>query len=175
MSKHKPEKVELTNMCMIVDNTTNKMLVQVRNKNDWDGISFPGGHVEEGESLLLSVIREVKEETGLDIKNVIPCGFKDWYDFEKEKRYLVFLFKTTSYTGEVLPETREGTTVWMTKQEIKESPNIAPDFEEMLDIFLEEKNYREFFYEDNKSKDESKDESKRWIKNSTNKKSLTIV
>lgn len=32
--KHELEKVELTNMCMIVDNTTNKMLVQVRNKND---------------------------------------------------------------------------------------------------------------------------------------------
>lgn len=160
MSKHKPEKVELTNMCMIVDNTTNKMLVQVRNKNDWDGISFPGGHVEEGESLLLSVIREVKEETGLDIKNVIPCGFKDWYDFEKEKRYLVFLFKSSSYTGEVLPETREGKNIWMTKEEIKSSSNIAPDFEEMLDIFLEESSYKEFFYEDNKSKDESK----RWIK-----------
>ena len=42
MSKHKPEKVELTNMCMILNETTNKMLVQVRDKNDWDGISFPG-------------------------------------------------------------------------------------------------------------------------------------
>ena len=40
--KHELEKVELTNMCMILDETTNKMLVQVRDKNDWDGISFPG-------------------------------------------------------------------------------------------------------------------------------------
>lgn len=48
----------------------------------------------------------------------------------------------------------------MTEQEIKASSNIASDFEEMLDIFLEEKTYKEFFYEDNKSKDESK----RWIK-----------
>ena len=50
--------------------------------------------------------------------------------------------------------------IWMTEQQIKTSPNMAPDFEEMLDIFLEEKTYKEFFYEDNKSKDESK----RWIK-----------
>lgn len=158
--KHELEKVELTNMCMILDETTNKMLVQARDKNDWDGISFPGGHIEKGESIIASVIREVKEETGLDIKNVIPCGFKDWYDFEKDKRYLVFLFKTTYYTGKVLPATREGKNVWMTEQQIKASPNMAPDFEEMLDIFLEEKPYKEFFYEDNKSKDESK----RWIK-----------
>lgn len=40
--KHELEKVELTNMCMILDDTTSKMLVQVRNKNNWDGISFPG-------------------------------------------------------------------------------------------------------------------------------------
>ena len=46
--KHELEKVELTNMCMILDETTNKMLVQVRDKNDWDGISFPGGHIEKG-------------------------------------------------------------------------------------------------------------------------------
>ena len=160
MSKHELEKVELTNMCMIEDNVTNKMLVQVRDKNDWDGISFPGGHVEKGEPVIPSVIREVKEETGLDIKNIIPCAFKDWYDFEKETRYLVLLFKTSSYSGEVLPETKEGQNIWMTKQEIKSSPNIAPDFEEMLDIFLEESLYKEFFYEDNKSKDESK----RWTK-----------
>lgn len=121
---------------------------------------FPRSHIEKGESIIASVIREVKEETGLDIKNVIPCGFKDWYDFAKEKRYLVFLFKTTSYTGDVLPATREGKNIWMTEQEIKASSNIASDFEEMLDIFLEEKTYKEFFYEDNKSKDESK----RWIK-----------
>ncbi len=63
MSKHNLELVELTNMCMIQDLSTNKVLVQVRNKNDWDGISFPGGHVEMGESIVQSVIREVQEET----------------------------------------------------------------------------------------------------------------
>ena len=50
--------------------------------------------------------------------------------------------------------------IWMIKQQIKESSNMAPDFKKMLDIFLEEKPYKEFFYEDNKSKDETK----RWIK-----------
>ena len=40
MSKHELELVELTNICMIIDNSTNKVLVQIRDKNDWDGISF---------------------------------------------------------------------------------------------------------------------------------------
>ena len=65
---HKYEKIELTNMCMIYDNDGNVVVQEKLNKN-WGGITFPGGHVETGESFVDSVIREVKEETGLDVKN----------------------------------------------------------------------------------------------------------
>lgn len=60
----KLERVELTNMCMICDG--NCVLVQERKKPNWPGVIFPGGHAEAGESFVDSVIREVKEETGLD-------------------------------------------------------------------------------------------------------------
>lgn len=159
MSKHELELVELTNMCMVVDEKTNKVLVQVRNKNDWDGISFPGGHVEVGEAFVPSVIREVKEETGLDISNVISCGFKDWYDFKKKKRYVVMFFKTSNFSGELIPRSHEGVNTWMSIEEIKQS-KTADDFKEMLDIFLGESGKVEFFYED-KNID---DESSRWEK-----------
>lgn len=59
------EKVEFTNMCMIQDK--NKVLVINRKAKDWPGITFPGGHVEAGESFTNAVIREIKEETGLYI------------------------------------------------------------------------------------------------------------
>ena len=55
------ENVEFVNMCMIYDGE--KVLVQERVKSDWPGITFPGGHVERGESFTDAVIREVKEET----------------------------------------------------------------------------------------------------------------
>lgn len=61
------EKTELTNMCMIYDNKGN-ILVQDRVSKDWGGVTFPGGHIEKGVSFVQSVIREVKEEAGLDIK-----------------------------------------------------------------------------------------------------------
>ena len=53
------EKVEFTNMCMICDK--NKVVVIDRKKKDWPGITFPGGHVELGESFTDAVIREVQE------------------------------------------------------------------------------------------------------------------
>ena len=42
---------ELTNMVMVRDKASGKVLVQQRVKS-WQGLSFPGGHVEEGESFV---------------------------------------------------------------------------------------------------------------------------
>lgn len=73
-----PEKVILTNMCMIFDGT--KLLVQKKVGKGFKGITCPGGHVEPGEPIVDSVIREIKEETGLTIKSPKLCGIKDWFE-----------------------------------------------------------------------------------------------
>ena len=49
-------KVILTNMCMIYKEN-GEFLVQLRRKSDWPGINFPGGHVEDLESIEESVYR----------------------------------------------------------------------------------------------------------------------
>lgn len=67
----KEETCVLTNMCMIYDD--DQILVLDRKNSNWLGISFPGGHVEPKESFVSSVIREVKEETGLVISDVRLC------------------------------------------------------------------------------------------------------
>ncbi len=53
------EQAVFTTMRMVCDNQ-NRVLLQERTGTAWDGIEFPGSHVE-------SVIREIKEETGYRI------------------------------------------------------------------------------------------------------------
>lgn len=128
------EKIEFTNMCMIYDNDGNVVVQEKLNKN-WGGITFPGGHVETGESFVDSVIREVKEETGLDIQNPKICGIK-WWEVNKNKRYIVLLFKTNKYSG-TLKSSIEGKVYWAKLDEIK-SMNLAESFDKMLDVFTDD-------------------------------------
>ncbi|VSG33162.1 MutT/NUDIX family protein [Streptococcus pneumoniae] len=102
------EAVEFVNMCMIKNG--DKVLVQDRVSPDWSGITFPGGHVERGESFVDAVIREVKEETGLIISKPQLCGIKNWYD-DKDYRYVVLFYKTEHFTGE-LQSSDEGKVWW---------------------------------------------------------------
>ncbi len=98
------ESVEFVNMCLIKNG--DKVLVQDRVSPNWPGITFPGGHVERGESFVDAVIREVKEETGLTISKPQLCGIKDWYD-DADYRYVVLFYKTEHFTGELNFQTKE--------------------------------------------------------------------
>ncbi len=104
-------KFTLTNMVMIQDESTGNVLVQERVKA-YPGIAFPGGHVEKGESIYDSAIREIKEETGFEIKNLTSYGFIYW-DFLDGSKYFTYFYKTSDYSGEMLTETAEGKVLWV--------------------------------------------------------------
>ena len=122
---------ELTNMCMIYDNRGN-VLVQEKIVNNSKGIIFPGGHVESNESVAESMIREIKEETGLTISNLQFCGIKDWIEFDGS-RYMVFLYKTSTYSGS-LQSSSEGEIFWMPLEELKAKETLW-HLDMMLEIF----------------------------------------
>lgn len=123
------ERIELTNMCMII-NDNDEVLIQNRKKS-WCGCAFPGGHVECKESIVLSTIREVKEETGLEIRNLVFCGIKQW--FKDDIRNICFLYKINEYSGELL-STDEGENFWWPLDKINEL-TLAPSFDQMIKLF----------------------------------------
>ena len=120
---------EITNICVICDG--DKILVE---EKVGCGICFPGGHVEPGESLVRSVIREVCEETGLTIENPRLCGVKQWTEEDGSYRYLVFLFRAERFTGE-LRASDEGEVYWLPLSELQNRP-LPSGFPEMLPLFL---------------------------------------
>lgn len=122
---------ELTNMCMIYDNLGN-VLVQEKIVNNSKGIIFPGGHIEDNESIIDSIIREIQEETGLTISNLELCGIKDWIEFDGS-RYIVFLYKTSTYSGSI-QSSSEGDIFWMPLEELKKKETLW-HLDMMLEIF----------------------------------------
>ena len=129
---------ELCNMCMISD-AEGRVLVQSRlpkPSNPWSGLTFPGGHVEPGETVVASVIREVQEETGLTVSNLQNCGYIQWHNPVKQSQYFVFLIKTSTFSGE-LKGSIEGNVKWMTLDEML-ARKLAPNMTKYLAVFQNE-------------------------------------
>ncbi len=88
---------------------------------------------ESHESFYDSVVREVKEETNLAIKNPRLSGIKQFFD-EKDHRYLVFFYTATEFTGSV-KASHEGNLVWMTKEELL-NHQLAYNFDRDLLVYF---------------------------------------
>lgn len=123
---------ELTNMVLVEDLETGKVLVQKRVKK-YCGIAFPGGHVEDGESIYDSAVREIREETGLEIRDLKACGYIHWNHANGDK-YFTYFYKTTSFSGKLIDETDEGPVFWVDPKEL-DSLQLAPNMDRYLPMF----------------------------------------
>lgn len=127
-------KAELTNMCMVYRD--GQVLVQNRRpEHGWPGVTFPGGHVEPGESITQSVVREVYEETGLRLAHPRLCGIKDWIQ-DDGSRYIVFLYKCDEFSGE-LKSSEEGEVFWADRTDLP-GMNLSSGMEETFRAFFED-------------------------------------
>lgn len=74
-----------------------------------DGIEFPAGHVERGETLKQAAVRELYEETGLTAKRLSRV-----MRLPTNQRITVF---TATVTGR-MKSSREGYACWVTRKDL---------------------------------------------------------
>ena len=126
------KKIRKAVRCFLIKN--NKVIVtKYKQGNRKEGYyDIPGGKIEEGEIPEQTAIREMKEETGIDIKNLKHKGIMT---IEYPDRKFIFdTFITSEYVGEP-QEFNENTSEWIDIQELLRKEKILSNIM-ILDRFF---------------------------------------
>lgn len=125
----------LLTLCMVQDR--DKVLLLNRpDKHGFPGYLAPGGKVQFPESLVEGAIREVEEETGLRVSDLIYKGLDEFVVPQTNFRYMVFNYLTTTFEGELLHNPPEGELEWVPIDEACDLP-MQPWFKRRFPLFFE--------------------------------------
>ena len=113
--------LKLATLCYLKDGDKTLMLHRIKKKNDmhagkWNGL---GGKVENGETPEACALREVYEESGLQVRNPQLKGFITFPNFDGENDWYVFVFRFDEFQGELI-DSPEGNLKWITSAELSE-------------------------------------------------------
>ncbi len=127
-----------------------KILLSLRQNTGWaDGqMTIPGGHTEEGETVITAVIREAKEELGLNLE---PSDLTYLCTENKltQRPYvsIIFIARTDENPENTEPEKCKEL-VWVDPNNLPE--NVAPNFKQIIEkAYLGTEKYLEFFPSNN--------------------------
>jgi 8-oxo-dGTP pyrophosphatase MutT (NUDIX family) len=110
----------------------NKVLVIHRIKKEKEYWVYPGGHLKQNETILEGVIREIKEETNIDITNFYPKLFLELdgkvRGFGQEKYFKVQLrdFPTDMFDKNPEDTRHVSDVIWVDIEKAKSLENLYP-------------------------------------------------
>jgi len=113
----------LATLCYVKKDGMTLMIHRVNRDNDihaskWNGL---GGKLESGETPEECVVREVREESGLLIKNPRLKGILTFPGFDGENDWYVFVFTAREFEGELI-DSEEGHLAWVKDADITTLP-----------------------------------------------------
>ena len=120
----------------IILNEKNKVLIMSRKTDDFMGgiDELPSGNMEQGENIYDSLIREVKEETNLDVVNVkLYIGSFDYISGKGKKARQYNFVLDVKNTGNIIL-TEHDEYKWLTIEEIRKSNKITDEVKYILEI-----------------------------------------
>ncbi|WP_339149234.1 MULTISPECIES: NUDIX hydrolase [unclassified Sutcliffiella] len=119
---------------LLLDEISGKILIVKNTGPKGSYYTLPGGAVEPGETLQLAAVREVKEETGLDVEvNGILTVMEAFFEV-KGHHAIFFVFKGEVIGGEIeinMPEEIEEV-VWMDVEEAEKYLSFSEGVKELF-------------------------------------------
>lgn len=114
--------MKVTTLCYIEKDNRYLMMYRNKKENDCNKNKYVGvgGKIEKGESPEDSILREVKEETSLELNSCRLRGIVYFISDTYEDEYM-FLFTSDSFIGEVAT-CDEGELCWVDKDKVSELP-----------------------------------------------------
>ena len=111
--------MKLATLCYVRKDNHTLMIHRVKKENDhhegkWNGL---GGKFEQGETPEECAIREIKEESGLTVKNLVLKGFITFPLFDFVDDWYVFVFVIDKFEGELI-DSPEGNLKWIPNDQL---------------------------------------------------------
>lgn len=110
--------MRLTTLCYMEKDEKYLMLHRTKKQHDFNGGKWigVGGKFEQNETPEECLLREVREETGLDLVNYTLRGIITFISDEWETEYM-YLYTADKWTGE-LTDCDEGELKWIEKEKV---------------------------------------------------------
>lgn len=110
-------------LCYLKQDNQTLMLHRVKKQNDYHQNKYNGlgGKFEFGESPEDCLLREVKEESGLDLIDINLHGIITFPLFDGENDWIAYIYTSSKWSGEMI-ESPEGDLEWIADENLKNLP-----------------------------------------------------